>query len=197
MPRPIDLTIPTPDVVQLLLQLSATHHFSDSEIEHFLRTLHETYPHSRLLVSTPVILIHTNAHTGIRQWSHGHIAIIERLDQDDDTLRYLLQLHGGPTGHESFYIKDFEQFAKSSRAGWSACGGTPNRWNACYVPPESMDTVYQTFSHAYLQGPQAHYPTPLTDAERADRLQQARQGFLTSLRQSSARSESTEPHLHT
>lgn len=197
MPRPIDLTIPTPDVVQLLLQLSATHHFTDSEIERFLRTLHETYPHSRLLVSTPVILIHTNAHTGIRQWSHGHIAIIEHLAHTDENSQYLLQLLGGPTGYESFYIRDFEHFAKIYSAGWSACAGTPGRWNACYVPPASMLTVYQTFFRAYLQGPQAHYPTPLTDMERADRLQQARQGFLASLRQSSARSESTERHLHT
>lgn len=197
MRYPIQLSIPTLDAVQLLLQQSATHQFTDSEIERFLRTLHTTYPCSRLLISTPVILIHTNAYTGIRQWSYGHIAIIERLDQDDDTLRYLLQLHGGPTGHESFYIKDFEQLAKSSRTGWSACGGTPNRWNACYVPPESMDTVYQTFFHAYLQGPQVHYPTPLTDAQRAVRLQQAREAFLASLRQSSVRNQTTEQHLHT
>lgn len=197
MPRPIDLTIPTPEALTLILQQTATHPCTDSEIDRFLRMLHETYPQSRLLVSTPVILIHTNAYTGRRHWSHGHIAILERLDVRDLTTQYLLQLLGGPTGYESFYVSDFERFAESRCTGWSACAGTPGRWNACYVPPSSMDTVYQTFFRAYLQGPQADYPAPLSDAERANRLLQAQQGFLASLRRASAQTAPPEHRFNT
>lgn len=177
-----ELTIPTAEEISHVLLQPPYHHHREKDIEDFLRALHETYPHSRLLVSSPATLIETNAHTGVRVRFHGHLAIIERLDAASENARYIVQLLGGPTGFEHFYITDVAHFAESGQNGWSACAGTSGRWSACYVIPSSMIQAYDLFMRAFLQGPQVKYPTPLTDEERRIRQERAKLGFLASLR---------------
>ncbi len=186
MPPYPALTLPTATDIEALLLQPPHHSYEAEEIDRFLRDLHETHPHSRLLVSCPAILIETHASTGARVLLHGHIAIIEQLDTPDDASHYMLQLLGGPTGYESFYLTDTLRFAECGQSGWSACAGTPGRWNACYVLPASMKHAYEEFAHASLQGPQVTYPAPLTDEERRAQQEHARLRFLASLKRSAA-----------
>ena len=44
----------------------------------------------------------------------------------------ILRFLGGPTGHESYYIKDL-LLTDSTVKEMCICGGTINRWPACYV----------------------------------------------------------------
>jgi len=177
-----EVTIPTAEEISHVLLQRPHHYYGEEDVAHFLRDLHEIYPHSRLLVSSPVTLIETNAHTGVRVLIHGHLAIIERLDVTSEHSQYIVQLLGGPTGHESFYITDFAHFAESRIKGWSACAGTPGQWSACYVIPSSMTQAYDLFIRAVLHGPPVKYPAPLTDEERRIRQERAKLSFLSSLR---------------
>ena len=54
-------------------------------------------------------------------------------------------LQGGVTGYESFYVNgsDFEK--QKGNIGWTACVGTPNRWDRLEIPAESMQQVYDKF----------------------------------------------------
>jgi len=45
---------------------------------------------------------------------------------------------GGPTGYESFDM-DSEHFEPTN--GWSACGGTKNRWDRLYVPGDELSNA--------------------------------------------------------
>ena len=47
----------------------------------------------------------------------------------------ILEFRGGPTGHENYYLEDITLEGKGD---FCICGGTPNRWPACYV---DMPTV--------------------------------------------------------
>lgn len=42
---------------------------------------------------------------------------------------------GGPTGYESF---DMDSNSLKDRGGWSACGGTKDRWDSLYVPFDEL-----------------------------------------------------------
>ena len=186
MPRPIVMTVPNDDELRQLLQQSLPYRCEQDDVERFLRRLHGQYPESRLLVSVPVTLIETSCGTGARTPQRGHIAIIERTDVRDDRHRYLLSLLGGPTGHESFYVPPSYVYTDWGKSGWSACAGTPGRWNACYVPPASMMAVGVAFLPAVLGTPSVTYPSPLTPAEQDARLLAAKERFMAGLRNASA-----------
>jgi hypothetical protein len=144
--------------------------------------IHAAFPESRLLVSSEATLITTDAWSGERIHQHGQITIIERLNETSETYRYLLNLLGGPTGYESFYITDTNRFAEMGRTGWSACAGTPGKWNACFVTPLSMKTAFDEFFRAYLQGPRIAYPVSPSPDESRYRLEEAKERFIQSLR---------------
>jgi len=46
----------------------------------------------------------------------------------------VLQFIGGPTGYESYYIKDLLQTSRSKRTSFCICAGTLNSWPQCVVP---------------------------------------------------------------
>ncbi len=181
------LTIPTDTEIQTLLFSEPIHSYSPEEVERFLRDLWTEYPTSRLMVSSPAALIETSATTGRRSLIEGHIAILERTDETSESTRYLLQLLGGPD-YESFYIHDRYRFAAMGQSGWSACAGTVGVLNACFVLPDSMQSAYDAFTRAYLEGPCVSYPRPLTETERLARQELAKLLFLANLRRSRIKS---------
>lgn len=50
-------------------------------------------------------------------------------DHDRATLRFI----GGPTGYETYYIKDLLEHAPEGRMDFCICGGTINSWPTCIV----------------------------------------------------------------
>lgn len=45
--------------------------------------------------------------------------------------------HGGITGYESVQLTP-EIIEELKQRGWSACAGTPNKWDSLYIPPLQM-----------------------------------------------------------
>ena len=54
----------------------------------------------------------------------------------------VFELHGGPTGYESFCMneKNNSQIAEN---GWVACMGTKNRWDKLFIPAEEMRNAFE------------------------------------------------------
>jgi hypothetical protein len=53
----------------------------------------------------------------------------------------VLQMVGGPTGFESFYVSDFvrrRQQREDADYTWLACFGTKGSWSRCVVPSNEM-----------------------------------------------------------
>lgn len=79
-------------------------------------------------------------------WSHGANKYIDQKVVDlpdkilvmtvyEKTHGYVLKFNGGPTGFESYYIKDLVEGMKSfdDKVPFCICGGTINRWPRCEV----------------------------------------------------------------
>jgi hypothetical protein len=176
------MTLPTTDDITRVLQSSPIHTYSPDDVSRYLRQLHGTYPNSQLIVSVPVDIVETSCHDGSRHHIRGHIAIIEQLDATREDGRFLLDLLGGTTGHEGFYLPSTYAYLDWGQSGWSACAGTPGSWNASYVPPNSMMAVGVQFLPRFLSGERISFPPPLTQEERTERLEAARRRFLSGLR---------------
>jgi hypothetical protein len=57
------------------------------------------------------------------------IYIVNKQDTQKDIIKFV----GGPTGHESYYIKDILNHIQSKAECLYICAGTINRWPSCYV----------------------------------------------------------------
>jgi hypothetical protein len=55
----------------------------------------------------------------------------------------VLNLIGGPTGYESFCIKD-ATISRMTEKGWWACAGTKDRWDSVFIPAEEMRKAFET-----------------------------------------------------
>jgi hypothetical protein len=54
----------------------------------------------------------------------------------------IFQLHGGPTGYESFYLDDALASSRwNPRDGWCACAGTKDSWDKLDISAEEMTRV--------------------------------------------------------
>lgn len=56
---------------------------------------------------------------------------------EDNGGRLLLKFTGGPTGHECYFLQDIlddiNRWENNESDTFCICGGTINRWDACYV----------------------------------------------------------------
>jgi hypothetical protein len=59
---------------------------------------------------------------------------IQRRDIEMEIVDGVLKFHGGPTGYESFLIKDLLCSNPERRERFCICAGTINRWAKCTVP---------------------------------------------------------------
>ena len=48
-------------------------------------------------------------------------------------------LSGAVTGYESMEVRNLKGRTKD---GWSACAGTKGRWDTLFLPPQSMQRIY-------------------------------------------------------
>jgi hypothetical protein len=54
-------------------------------------------------------------------------------------------LEGGVTGYESMYLES-PNVEEVLAHGWNACAGTVGRWDALFIPPESIQRVLLAFA---------------------------------------------------
>lgn len=54
----------------------------------------------------------------------------------------VFELHGGPTGYESFRM-DKKTVPQMVENGWVACMGTQNRWGKLVIPAEEMRKAFE------------------------------------------------------
>lgn len=187
------LTIPTPQDIELVRRQHPIHAYDHHDVERYLRHLQDTYPTSRLVVSTTVDIIETSYHDGSRHLIHGHLAILEHVDALNTPRHFQLDLLGGATGHEGFYVPASYATIDWGNSGWSACAGTPGSWNASYVPAYSMMAVGVQFLARVLSGDRLNFPAPLTPEERRQRLADGKRHLLARLRLQTAAQDPTFP----
>lgn len=165
------------DIAPLVTQEPAVR-FTRTDLEYYLRRLMQAHSESTLLIFNRVALIERHCSTFARHIREGYLCVIQLADG-----RLLLDLLGGTTGYESFYVSA-GQLADPARwdCGWTACAGTVHRWHACHVPPLGMQETYRLLSAALTTGPTIRFPRPLTQSEQQGRADLARDRFIESLR---------------
>lgn len=67
---------------------------------------------------------------------NGDLPTDREVQLEFDPERRVVSMRGGPTGYESFYLDDY--LKRPTRNGWTACAGTPGRWDRCFVPQAEM-----------------------------------------------------------
>ena len=80
--------------------------------------------------------IRTNCISGISK--NVEVSIAQKYSTTLDSW-WIEILSGAVTGYESMEIKGLENRKKD---GWSACAGTRCRWDTLFLPPESMQRIY-------------------------------------------------------
>lgn len=86
-----------------------------------------------------VVGVKTDCFTGMK--SIGPITIECQLRSNALAITIV---EGGVTGHESVYTDDFF-IDRVLVSGWSACAGTPGRYNSLFIPAREMRVVFEQF----------------------------------------------------
>lgn len=175
-PSSPSFSVPKADEMAALIRTTPPLRFTRHDLEYHVRGLMQLYPESQLQFVT---LIHTDCPTFARAARAGYVAIL-RLDDG----HLLLALLDGPTGFESRYLDAVETRMRppGRKAGAHAPGhpaaGTraTSRARPCVRHSSSSAMRSRTARPSRL-------PRPLTDQERAARLELAKQRFIESLRQ--------------
>lgn len=83
-----------------------------------------------------VLAVRTNCISGISK--NIEVTIAQKYSSSLDSW-WIEFLSGAVTGYESMEIRGLK---KRTETGWSACAGTKGRWDTLFLPPKSMQRIY-------------------------------------------------------
>ena len=67
----------------------------------------------------------------------------------DDCYGPVIRFHGGPTGFESYYLKEFlDDYLHKPFEDFVICGGTINSWAQCWVKMKDFNEILEVFKDA-------------------------------------------------
>ena len=85
-----------------------------------------------------------------RKWSKVEEKKLKVTLDDTNTDKPIVKFHGGPTGFESYYLKDLLEnpFGENEHDLFCICGGTINSWPRCFVKSRDLKEILEVFKNA-------------------------------------------------